>query len=357
MSQVDYVTADQSGASFRTDLNSFWLAIVSKNSGATEPATKFAFMWWMDTTTGLLKQRNAINTAWIILGDPELANFGLARLSVVNTFAEEITHQKNIIMSAAGIEGAETTLAINATTMNPWNGGDTRKLTGSALTITDLADAPAAGLWRKVINNAAHTWTDNATLEVFGDANFVAEVDDICWLYSKSTTVTTVIPMKKNGEAVVGGGQVVQSVHVQDGNTAQDLSPTAMALNDTIPINTEGLEVMTLAITAANSSNKFLIEVIVNFSTTGLSNTNTVALFKDSIANAIAVVPNFQSASNRLSTLALRHEIVAGSTSAQTFKVRIGAEGTDDLYFNSILGARKYGGVMSSTIHITESLP
>jgi len=65
MSQNDMSLANASGAAFRADANSALQALVSNNSGATAPATTFAFMWWADTTAGILKQRNAANSAWI----------------------------------------------------------------------------------------------------------------------------------------------------------------------------------------------------------------------------------------------------------------------------------------------------
>ena len=67
MAQHDYIIANQSGAAFRADLNNALAAIVSQNSGATEPATTYAYQWWADTTAGLLKLRNAANNAWITL--------------------------------------------------------------------------------------------------------------------------------------------------------------------------------------------------------------------------------------------------------------------------------------------------
>jgi hypothetical protein len=67
MAQHDYVIANQSGASFRADLNNGLAAIVSNNSGATAPSTTYAYMWWADTTTGQLKLRNAANSAWITI--------------------------------------------------------------------------------------------------------------------------------------------------------------------------------------------------------------------------------------------------------------------------------------------------
>ncbi len=67
MAQHDYVIANGTGAAVRSDLNNGLAAIVSQNSGATEPATMYAYQLWADTTTGLLKIRNAANNAWITL--------------------------------------------------------------------------------------------------------------------------------------------------------------------------------------------------------------------------------------------------------------------------------------------------
>jgi hypothetical protein len=67
VAQHDYIIANQSGAAFRADLNNGLAAIVSNNSGATQPSTTYAYQWWADTTTGLLKLRNSANNAWITL--------------------------------------------------------------------------------------------------------------------------------------------------------------------------------------------------------------------------------------------------------------------------------------------------
>lgn len=81
MAQHDYIIANQSGLAFRQDLNNALAAIVSQNSGATEPSTTYAYQWWGDTATGLLKIRNAANSAWITVGTLASANLGLAPLA------------------------------------------------------------------------------------------------------------------------------------------------------------------------------------------------------------------------------------------------------------------------------------
>jgi len=75
MSQHDQDLANQSGATFRSDVNSALGALFSSSSGATEPSVTVAYMWWADTTSGLLKQRNAANNAWISVA--RLADFAL----------------------------------------------------------------------------------------------------------------------------------------------------------------------------------------------------------------------------------------------------------------------------------------
>ena len=96
MATHDYVLANQSGSSFRSDLNNALAAIVSQNSNATEPATTYAYQYWVDTsaTPALIKQRNAANDDWVTLAevdgqtlaaDGTLAKPGISFAADVNT--------------------------------------------------------------------------------------------------------------------------------------------------------------------------------------------------------------------------------------------------------------------------------
>lgn len=77
MPQHDMNIANQSGAAFRADLNNALSALVTLSSGATAPSPTFAFQFWADTTTGLLKIRNSANTAWIDVGTMSATGLGL----------------------------------------------------------------------------------------------------------------------------------------------------------------------------------------------------------------------------------------------------------------------------------------
>lgn len=78
MSQHDYVIDNQNGAAFRADLNGALNAVVTNNSGNTAPSATFAGMLWDDTLNGKIKKRNTSNSDWIVIGDLESQNMGLA---------------------------------------------------------------------------------------------------------------------------------------------------------------------------------------------------------------------------------------------------------------------------------------
>ncbi|WP_291810670.1 hypothetical protein [Limnobacter sp.] len=67
MATHDYVIANGTGAAVRSDLNNALAAIVSNNSGSSEPGTTYAYQWWADTNANVLKIRNSANDGWITL--------------------------------------------------------------------------------------------------------------------------------------------------------------------------------------------------------------------------------------------------------------------------------------------------
>ena len=104
MATHDYSLADQSGASFRGDLNNALSAIASNNSSSTDPATTFAHQFYYDTGDTTFKIRNAANSAYInvsAVGGAETANFGLA-LAASPSFTGTATFAGNILMSGTG---------------------------------------------------------------------------------------------------------------------------------------------------------------------------------------------------------------------------------------------------------------
>jgi hypothetical protein len=95
---------------------------------------------------------------------------------------------------------AYATISAHATTMNPWVATQC-DISGGAVTITDIADAPYVGavVWMRMY--AAHTWTYGGTFAVQGNANYTCTAGD--WIRLVALTVSTfaVTVFKADGTA------------------------------------------------------------------------------------------------------------------------------------------------------------
>lgn len=132
MATHDYVIDNGSGASVRSDLNSALAAIASNNSNATAPTTTYAYMWWCDTTTGLLKQRNSTNTAWVskgLIADAFLTSSDIgatvqaydadtANLDVVQSWTAVQTFSKAARGTPVALTSTSNSIAVDASAGN-----------------------------------------------------------------------------------------------------------------------------------------------------------------------------------------------------------------------------------------------
>jgi len=123
----DYVIANGTGSAVRSDLNGAFAAIVSNNSGATEPATMYAYQWWADTTTGLLKLRNSANSAWVTIGTLASTNLGLASLAGATFTGDVILGTTTALELPDGTTGQRPGSPVNGmirynTTLNTFEG-------------------------------------------------------------------------------------------------------------------------------------------------------------------------------------------------------------------------------------------
>jgi len=147
--------------------------------------------------------------------------------------------------------------------------------------------------------------------------------------------------------------KLVQIVNTQSGSFID--CDTVMPWDDSIPQNTEGDEVMTLAVTPSNAANILKIEVVVQYGIQAHNNHCLAALFQDSTAASPACGIGGQSSYSARGTIMFTHWMTAGTTSNTTFKVRLGAS-AGGVGFNGTT-SRIGGGVASSSITITELNP
>ena len=145
-------------------------------------------------------------------------------------------------------------------------------------------------------------------------------------------------------------GEIVQIVNVTSGDTVT--GSTAIPYDDTIPQITEGEEYMALEITPTSATNALLILAKVQ-GCNGANGTNTVALFQDSTADALTVAGLQAAAANTLNEHVIQYYMLAGTTSATTFRIRAG--GTAGTWrFNGTSAGRTYFGRANSSLTIME---
>jgi len=135
--------------------------------------------------------------------------------------------------------------------------------------------------------------------------------------------------------------------------TANATLAATIALDDTIPQNTEGTQILTDSITASKSTNIFRV-TFMGWGTNSNGGTgNTIALFLDSGASAVQVSSCVSGAASQGLTFMLQYEVVAGDLASHTFNVRGGCSGSTFRLNGNAVG-RYYGGAAATTMIIEE---
>lgn len=149
---------------------------------------------------------------------------------------------------------------------------------------------------------------------------------------------------------VIVPGATLQTVN-NSSNDYRTLT-TQIPLDDTIPQNTEGTEVVTASITPKSTNSTIIIQYIGCASSLGAV-TVTVGVFKDSDADSIGA--EFQSiGATAFGLLNCEAEYTNTTLTAKTFKIRIGPSTATSLYINGSSAARLLGGTAKQRIMLQE---
>lgn len=266
----------------------------------------------------------------------------LARKHTTNTFTKTQTWSK----------GADVASAAALPVLTDGNYFD---VTGTT-TVTSI-DSLGVGTVIKLHFDGALILTHHATdLVLPGGANITTVAGDEAEFFEYASGDWRCTNYERfDGTSVLRDiGSIVQIVNVQDGSVAT--GTTTIPADDTIPQNTEGDEYMTLAITPTSATNKLKIDVVCNLNSTNATDKYfTAALFQDSTADALAAANSGRDpTSGGAGTIVFTHYMTSGTAISTTFKVRAGAASAGTNTFNGSGGARLFGGVMASSITITE---
>jgi len=141
MSQNTLVIADGTGSEVLGYLNDAFDTVATLNSGSAAPAETYAFMWWADTSAGLLKIRNAANTAWVTVGTLASTNLGLIPTTAIGSSVQAYD---------ADTAKTDTVQAFTAAQR------------GTPVSLSSSAGSIASDF--ALGNNFTHTFTENTTL-------------------------------------------------------------------------------------------------------------------------------------------------------------------------------------------------
>ena len=168
-------------------------------------------------------------------------------------------------------------------------------------------------------------------------------------------TASQTLKMNSGATAVEWGtdvGKVLQVVTTKSQTLVSSTSLISFETSTAIT-NTQGVECLTATITPGATNNR----LIVKCSFTGTSengSVHSIALFQDSGTNAIACCNSQTNGTDSGSTISMIWEQAAGTTSATTFKIRVGPHSSTTVYMNGRNNDVKWGGVPVSTLQIWE---
>jgi len=168
-----------------------------------------------------------------------------------------------------------------------------------------------------------------------------------------SVAGTNTLTLPALTDTVAVQSQAVRQI-VNTINGTMATGTTIIPLDNTIPQNTEGDQYMSLAITPKSGSSKLFIQVKFIGAHSAAPDSLMVALFQDSIANALAVGVTSPPGNGYFVQVSLDYLMNSPGTGTYTFKVRAGSQVAGTTTFNGSAGTAYMGGALASSITITE---
>jgi hypothetical protein len=148
----------------------------------------------------------------------------------------------------------------------------------------------------------------------------------------------------------VYSGRIIQ-VQESSVSTSGTAASALIPFDDTIPQNTEGYQLLSVSITPSSASSMLEVEAVAFVGEdSNTSDAVLAALFRDGTANALAVdVYNGRNSyAVNFGRLQIKYYVTAGSTSATTFKLRIGLDANATVRWNGVNGSRYFGGALKA---------
>lgn len=236
------------------------------------------------------------------------------------------------------------------------------------ITIVDRVSSSPVGATagsRYIVSGAFGSFTVGMVIEANGtdftayqpsaDCGLIAYVQDEDRFYAyKGTAWVDILNTIRNTD--LPAGTIIDRAYSEYTSNA-NLS-TTIPLDDSIPQNNEGTEILTASITPKSTSNRIRVTFQGSGTHTVNDATAIAALFRDSVADALAAIHFLESGADtttdRTFPLPLVFEHAPATLSAITYKIRVGLSASGNLRFNGSSSARLFGGVSRATLVVEE---
>jgi hypothetical protein len=245
MSQHDQNIANDTGGAVRGDLNNALAALFGVSSGATAPATTIAYQFWADTTSGLLKQRNAANTSWLVRGT-------LAETIAISRSSDTILAAGDYKKFFQATASFTQTLTAAATLGDGWY-VFYRVQSGATVTIDPNSTEQIDGATTKVLvgPTAGVIFCDGAAFRSYGYDTALA-----------TTTTTGVVELATQAEMDAGTASKVPTTDLNKIALGTPIATTSGTAHDFtgIPAGTRRITIMLKGVSLSGAEN-YLIQV------------------------------------------------------------------------------------------------
>ena len=205
-----------------------------------------------------------------------------------------------------------------------------------------------AGATRELVFADVLTLTDGATLKIYpsGRRDIITAAGDWALVRSRGSGDWECIRYQR-----ADGFPLLGTIQNLPANTVSVLSTTtAMNYGTGIPQKTEGLEVLTKQITPKYSDSEIIISGFIQASTDAATRQIAVALFQDSIGNALSANYHLMLAADQSEkNISFHFRVPSSSVVARTYKVRAGMNITSTFRIN----ASRTGSAIFSTVSRT----